>query len=185
MFDQYFLLLIALRVACFFIGKFLFVAFRSPWVDSLIITPVFYIAFVSYIKRFHPAKNFLIAFSVLYLGMLIHSIWNSTNAPEEFIDHKTIFLLCGCGGMFLFSLSLGDRMQSLGEEKDQVKSDLINQLKKNEGYKDQINHNLEQKVFERTKELEERNEGTSDEKHGWLRAAAGAAVDRSRSSSST
>lgn len=155
--DQYFLILIALRVVCFFIGKFWFEEFRSAWVDSLIIAPVFYIAFVSYRKRFQPAKNFLIAFSVLYLGMFIHSISNGF-IFEGFLDPKTLFLLCGCAGMFLFSLSLGDRMQLLGEEKDRVKNDLINQLKKNDGYKDQINQNLEQKVSERTKELEERND---------------------------
>ena len=155
--DQYFLYLIAIRVVCYIIGKFLFEEFRSAWIDSIIITPVFYIAFVTYKKRFQPAKNFLIAFSVLYVGMFIHSILNNVTMNNEYLDQKTIFLLCGCGGMFLFSLSLGDRLQLLGEEKDRVKNDLIQQLKKNDNYKDILNHDLEQKVSERTKEIEERN----------------------------
>ncbi len=155
--DQYFLYLIACRVLCYFIGKFLFVEFRSPWIDSLIISPVFYIAFVTYKKRFQPAKNFLIAFSLLYLGMLTHSLMINVTDTNLYLDEKTVFVLCGCSGMFLFSLSLGDRLQLLGEEKDRVKNDLIHQLKKNENYKDQLTLSLEQKVSERTKEIEERN----------------------------
>ena len=155
--DQYFLYLIAIRVVCYIIGKFLFEEFRSAWIDSIIITPVFYIAFVTYKKRFQPSKNFLIAFSVLYLGMLVHSSMNGIAVENQYLDQKTIFLLCGCGGMFLFSLSLGDRLHLLGEEKDRVKNNLIQQLKKNDNYKDVLNHDLEQKVSERTKEIEERN----------------------------
>lgn len=155
--DTYFSYLIALRIICYFLGKFVFDDLRSPWVDSLLITPVFYIAFITYRKRFQPAKNFLIAFTALYVGMTFHSMYNGKKLNTNILEEKTIFLLCGCTGMFLFSLSLGDRLQLVGEEKDKAKSDLINQMKKNENYKDQINQELEHKVSERTRELEERN----------------------------
>ncbi|TAH25503.1 MAG: GHKL domain-containing protein [Cytophagales bacterium] len=155
--DNYFSYLIAIRILCYLIGKFLFDAMRSPWVDIIILLPVFYIGVFTYLKRFQPAKNFLIAFAALYIGILIHGLKIDITLGSIDLDQKTLFMIFGCMGMFLFSLSLGDRLQLVGEEKDKAKNELINQMKKNETYKDQITQSLEQKVSERTKELEERN----------------------------
>ncbi|HEX8546684.1 MAG TPA: sensor histidine kinase [Cytophagaceae bacterium] len=156
--DRAFKYLIYLRVTCFFLGIFVIPSLREAWIDTVILFPVFIIGYYSHKKRFLPSKNFIFAFSALFIGMFVHS---SSEVLREIIgpDFKTnhIFFICGSTGMFLFSLSLGERMQLLLEEKDRTKTQLIIQLEHNEILKNDQNQELERKVKERTVEIEERN----------------------------
>jgi hypothetical protein len=155
--DRLLIILIIGRVFLYLLGKFVWDGFRSPIVDLLVLMPVFLVTIKAYRKKFRPSKNFLYAFAALYLGMAVHTISNTYLVEDWLINHKNTFLLSGCAGMFLFSLSLGDRFQALNEEKENAQENLIKQMEETQVFKDELNQKLENKVQERTKEIEERN----------------------------
>lgn len=59
--------------------------------------------------------------------------------------------------MLLLTLALGDRVKILKETKDQALRRSLRQSEANAKLKDKINRELEEKVAERTKELESKN----------------------------
>ena len=57
----------------------------------------------------------------------------------------------------LFAIALGDRINKLQSKNKEQQAELINQLKKNEGLQKKVNRELEEKVKERTVEIELKN----------------------------
>ncbi len=66
------------------------------------------------------------------------------------------------GQILFFSLGLGFKINLIEKAKVKMQDDLIEQLKRNEELKDQVNRELEDKIRERTKEIQLKNDQLND-----------------------
>jgi two-component system, sensor histidine kinase LadS len=123
------------------------------------VIPFFLIFFSSiYIwsKGYKVARFFVIAYGVLFIGMAIKVLSNTA-----WIQHYTMIYyslhLAFLIEMLLLTFALGDRIRILKKNKDLALRKSLNQIKTNYALKEKVNRELEQKVRERTKELEKKN----------------------------
>lgn len=117
-------------------------------------------------QGYKPARYYLFAFSVTYIGFLAHAfpfLNNIVNFPYSPFS----FLNANLTEIILFSFGLAERFRILRKEKEtsdkntilyltenlELKDKLIFQLNENELLKDKVNRELEEKVAERTREL--------------------------------
>ncbi|WP_317899990.1 sensor histidine kinase [Aurantibacillus circumpalustris] len=114
-------------------------------------------AFLIYKKGYKPARFFLVAWSLFLTGVTIYSMTNVGFLP---INNFTFYTMPfgAAAEVILLSLALADRINVLKREKEasQVEALLISQ--QNQKLITEQNILLEQKVHERTLELEETNE---------------------------
>ncbi len=142
----------------------------SPYVDNLLLFTAYISGIVRLREGYKPARYFLVGLSVLYLGLIIHSLENIGLIPYNVLPWFSMYRT-GVVEMFFFSLALADRFRVLKkeqisthkktieylEENTRLQNQMINQLNENEALKDEINRKLEKKVKERTHDLEEAN----------------------------
>ncbi|HYW95526.1 MAG TPA: 7TM diverse intracellular signaling domain-containing protein [Bacteroidales bacterium] len=162
---------IVARVIIYFTGAIFKISLLyNPSIDNLLLFSAYAGAIVKYRNGYKPARYFLIGLSFLYLGLILHSTQNtgliSYNIPTWFSMYKT-----GVVEMIFFSLALADRFRIMKQEQDRaqhrtieflrengdLQEKMIRQLNENERLKDKLNLELEEKVKERTGELEEAN----------------------------
>jgi signal transduction histidine kinase len=158
-FDRVFKFLIVIRVILFLIG-FLFsptLLYKFiPDFDSCCVILAFAAGIQSYRNGFTPARYYNIAFAVFFVGYIVANLDSRWITGSSFI--VVYSLNFGVAGeMLLLSLALGDRIKSLIKDKQIAQNEIIVQLKEKENLKDRINKELEQKVDERTLELQEKN----------------------------
>jgi hypothetical protein len=140
----------------------------SPYIDNLLLFSA-YMAGISRLKKgYKAARYFLVGLSVLYLGLIIHSLENIGLIPYNVLPWFSMYRT-GVVEMFFFSLALADRFRLMKQEQSEnqrktiqylrentrLQNQMIDQLNENEKLKDKINQELEDKVKERTRDLEE------------------------------
>jgi signal transduction histidine kinase len=158
-FNRVFKWLIVVRVILFFSG-FLMSAellYRYiPHFDTFCVIIAFAAGIQSYRNGFTPARYYNIAFTVFFAGYIISilDLWKFFG-PSLIIGYS--FNIGTAAEMLLLSLALGDRIKTLIKEKQIAQNEIIVQLQEKESLKDKINKELEEKVNERTRELQEKN----------------------------
>ncbi len=90
--------------------------------------------------------------STLVSIVLLMVVKNQSFDPKIFMNVGVIVEI------LFFSLGLGERIRLIEEEKQKAQSDLINQLVENELLQTKVNRELEDKVRERTAEIEQQKE---------------------------
>jgi len=125
--------------------------------DIALMIFIWFTAIYFYKKEYVPARFFILAYTALFIGFTIHILM-----VLGFIDN-TIITVYGLNfgilfQLFLFSFALGDRVRIVNNQNRNAQLNLINQLKENEALKDKLTKELEEKVKERTKELEFKNQ---------------------------
>lgn len=149
---------IALRIILYLIT--LFILPENILILYFDITGFFmaYVAgFICFKRGFTPARYYVLAFSFLFAGFITTSLETLGHVPTGiFTVYSLNFGLVA--EMLLLSFALGDRIKLLMKEKDKAQRDIIFQLKEKEALKDKLNKELEQKVKERTIELEHKNQ---------------------------
>jgi two-component system, NtrC family, sensor kinase len=117
-------------------------------------------AIVIFSKGFRPARYFLIAWSMFLFGVTIYAMTNLGVLP---INNFTFYTMpAGAAAeVILLSLALADRINVLKKEKEESQAEALRVLKQNEQLITQQNVVLEQKVHERTVELEQANDELS------------------------
>lgn len=109
---------------------------------------------------FKPAKYFLLAFSLLFAGIIMIILLNVSLLPPNWITLNSMQIGSALESVLL-SFALGNRISNMKKDKEEARTQLIKQLQENEKIKDEANRQLENKVLERTKELNEKNEKLS------------------------
>lgn len=125
--------------------------------DIVLLIFIWFTAIYFYKKEYVPARFFILAYTALFIGFTIHILM-----VLGFIDN-TIITVYGLNfgilfQLFLFSFALGDRVRIVNNQTRNAQLNLINQLKENETLKDKLTKELEEKVKERTQELEFKNQ---------------------------
>lgn len=124
----------------------LFVAFYG-FIFSLIIAR----------KGYRPAKFFLIAWSVFLVGLILFVLRNMGLIPHSFISNYTLQIGSAIEAVLL-SIALADKINILKKDKEQSQMEALGLARENERIIREQNVLLEQKVKERTHDLENAND---------------------------
>jgi hypothetical protein len=133
-------------------SKFIPPSFETLYFDLLIMVYLYVIGMLTWKNGFTPARYYVYAFSVLFLGFLITSL---EDLGWIINDWYTVYAMNmgATGEMVLLSMALADRVKVLIKEKQNYQSRIIQQLKENQKLKDEINIQLENKVDDRTRKI--------------------------------
>lgn len=131
--------------------------FYRPWLDIIPLGFIYIAGIILLNKGFKPARFYVIAFTCLFTGFFVSAIGFYGLAKNSALTVYA-FNFGVVAEMLLLSLSLADRIKILMKEKDQVQKEIIVQLQEKKDLKERINRDLEVKVSERTRELQERNQ---------------------------
>ncbi len=114
-------------------------------------------AFVIFKKDYKPARFFLLAWSMFLFGVTVYAMTNFGFLP---INTFTFYMmpLGAALEVILLSLALADRINALKKEKEESQAEALRVSQQNQKLITEQNIVLEQKVHERTLELEETNE---------------------------
>ena len=145
--------------------------FNNPWY-SLSLKSLNFIALIANVtvlitavgvfkKGYRPARYFLIAFSLLILGVLTALLKNFGFLPRVFITEYGIQIGSAIE-IILISFALAERLKTLKEEKQIVQELLLDQLQENNRSQKEQNIILEKKVKTRTFEIEQQNKIIAD-----------------------
>lgn len=111
-------------------------------------------AIIVFRKKQKSARYFLIAFTLLIVGVLLALLKNFGYLPRIFITEYGIQMGSAIE-IILLSFALAENVKTLKEEKQLVQELLLEQLKENNKSQIERNIELENKVLERTLEIKE------------------------------
>ncbi|MDF2457382.1 MAG: arcB [Cytophagaceae bacterium] len=155
--DKLILSAIVVRTLVFVIGLLISGQFtRNLYMDFPLMLLAYVAGFLSYKEGYKASRYYIIGFTFLFIDFCIMLL----EAFGVVINGVLAFYSFNMGVVIQFvvlSIALGDRVRLIVREKNEVQANLIIQLKAQEAFKDQINLQLEEKVRERTLELEEKN----------------------------
>jgi signal transduction histidine kinase len=153
-----FIILILMRIILTLFDLQLTTITLSTPVDIVLLSVVFFTVIYSYfIYQYKPARYFVLAFACLFIGYVYNKAMINGLIPRSIFGFYS-FNWGSIGQITLFTLSLADRMSYLNSQVMDARNELIIQLKEKEMLKDKMNKELEEKVKERTKELEYKNQ---------------------------
>ncbi len=118
---------------------------------------MFIVALIIFFKGSRPSRFFLIAWSIFLIGVTVYALTNFGVLP---INNITFYMMPFGAAMevVLLSLALADRINILKKEKEQSQAEALEILHQNQVLIQEQNIVLEQKVHERTNDLEMANE---------------------------
>lgn len=148
---------LVLRSILFLAGLWAFPMLLEIQIYDLIPFSLILIASVQVlVKGYKVARLFVAAYAFLFVGVGLKVLIHTAIIPHSTILYYSLhiaFLL----EMLLLTLALADRVKILKETKDRALRRSLRQTEANAKLKDKINRELEQKVAERTVELESKN----------------------------
>lgn len=146
------------------------VSFTGIWVDSFVLFASKMAAYCGmigvlvflptgigiYRKGSRPAFFYLIAWTALFVGVIIYVLKNNAILPQNTFTDMAI-ILGAVAEAILLSLGMADRIKVLEKEQRDTRDKMISTLKENEDLIRDQNQTLERKVAERTSEIMEKN----------------------------
>lgn len=114
-------------------------------------------AIISYRMGISTAKYFLVAFSLLILGILAALFKNFGILPRVFITEYSIQIGSAIE-LIMLSLALAENVKYLKLEKEKAQAQLLEELKEKSKLQEIANIELEKKVNERTAEIQHQKE---------------------------
>ncbi len=120
---------------------------------------IYGLVFIVYLSKHGDklARFFIAGTILLAAGTITSLVYLIFKIPLDF-DPKYFMNAGTIGEILTFSLGLGYRIRLVEKSKQKVQKELIDQLKRNEELKEKVNKELEQKVQERTAEIEQQKE---------------------------
>jgi hypothetical protein len=125
-------------------------------IEIIPLSLIFYSSIVVWFKGYKPARFFVLAYGILFLGFLAKALLYLSVIPFLTISYYSLhlgFLL----EMLFLTFALSDRVRILKSNRDRAFKRIINQQKENADLKDKVNKELAHKIKERTIQLEEKN----------------------------
>jgi len=130
---------------------------------------IYILSIICWRKGYKPARFYIAGYSFillhfLYLFLKTNGLFTLSNLILSYSFNFGIIL-----EILIFSIALNDRLKLLKKEredalleKEKAQRQMIYQLKENEKLKDKVNQELETKVLERTKALNQKSEELSE-----------------------
>jgi two-component system, sensor histidine kinase LadS len=155
--DRAFKWMIFLRSLLFVVALFFFpVLFSQRILEIIPLSLIFYTAIQVWKNGYRPARFFVVAYGILFLGFFLRALVYFNMFPFTILSHYSLHLSFMFEMLFL-TLALGDRIRILKDNRDRALRRIIHQHEVNMQLKDKVNRELEQKVKERTLELDSKN----------------------------
>ena len=126
-------------------------------IEIIPLSLIFYTAIVVWNRGYRPARFFVMAHGILFTGFFIRSLVYFNALPFTTSTHYSLHFSFVLEMLFL-TFALGDRIRILKAMRDRALKRIIHQHEVNMQLKDKVNRELEQKVLERTRELNQKNE---------------------------
>jgi two-component system, sensor histidine kinase LadS len=148
---------IAIRSVLFVLELVFFpqwLAFRT--IDIIPLSLIFYTGISVWRRGYRPARFFVIAYGILFTGFFIRTLVYFNILPFTTPLHYSLHFSFVFEMLFL-TFALGDRIRILKAMRDRALKRIIQQHEVNMELKDKVNKELEQKVLERTLELNRKN----------------------------
>lgn len=161
--------MIGVRTLMFLFEFFLypeFFAFR--FIEILPLSLIFYTGIQVWLRGYRPARYFVIAYGLLLLGFFLRSLVFFNLIELTTISHYSLHFSFVIEMLFL-TFALGDRITILKDNRDRALRRIIHQHELNMQLQDKVNKELEQKVNERTIELNQKNTELEDSNTKLLR----------------
>jgi two-component system, sensor histidine kinase LadS len=155
--DNLFTWMILLRTVLFVFALFFYPALLSQRTLEIIpLSLIFYSAILVWKNGYRPARFFVIAYGVLFFGFFLRALVYFNVLPLTTISHYSLHFSFVFEMLFL-TLALGDRIRILKDNRDRALRKIITQQETNIQLQGKVNRELEQKVDERTMELNQKN----------------------------
>ncbi len=155
--DRALKIMIVARSVYFVIELFYFphlLTYRN--IEILPLSLIFLCGILVWRRGYRPARFFVIAYGVLFIGFFIRALVNFNVLPFTTALHYSLHFSFVLEMLFL-TFALGDRLRILKSMRDRALKRIIHQHEVNMKLKDQVTRELEQKVQERTIEIHEKN----------------------------
>lgn len=163
--------LIIMRSALLLLGLFWDTnIFSYRTLDILPLLVIFYTGAKVWSNGYRPARFFVIAYGMLFLGFFIRSLVYFNVIPFSTPSHYSLHFSFVLEMLFL-TFALGDRIRILKAMRDRALKRIIRQHEVNMQLKDTVNRELERKVQERTEELYHKNRELEDSNQRLVRQA--------------
>lgn len=147
-------------VELFFLSELL--TYRN--IEIIPLSLIFYTGIKVWNRGYRPARFFVIAYGILFAGFFIRSLVYFNVLPFTTPLHYSLHFSFVLEMLFL-TFALGDRIRILKDMRDRALKRIIHQHEVNMHLKDKVNVELEQKVQERTIELNEKNHQLEETNH--------------------
>lgn len=139
-------------IALFFLPQWL--PFRNA--DIIPLSLIFYTSWHVWSKGYRPARFFVVGYGILFVGFFIRTLVYFNVLPFTILSHYSLHFSFVLEMLFL-TVALGDRIRILKDNRDAALRGVIQQHEVNLVLQDKVNRELEQKVKERTEELDAKN----------------------------
>lgn len=145
------------RTLLFIVELFFFPQFFTYRnIEIIPLSLIFYVGIRVWYRGYRPARFFVLAYGILFIGFFIRALVYFNFIPLTTLSHYSLhisFVL----EMLLLTFALGDRIRILKAMRDRAMKRIISQHDDNMKLKDKVTRELEQKVHERTLELDGKN----------------------------
>lgn len=125
-------------------------------IEIIPLSLIFYTGIRVWSRGYRPARFFVIAYGVLFIGFFIRALVYFNIVPLTTLSHYSLHISFVLEMLFL-TFALGDRIRILKDMRDRALRRTILQHEENMKLKDKVNRDLERKVRERTVELDQKN----------------------------
>jgi len=141
-----------------FLGVLLFFPelFSHRNIEIIPLSLIFYTGIRVLYKGYRPARFFVIAYGLLFMGFFLRSLVSFNLLPFTILSHYSLHISFALEMLFL-TIALGDRIHILKDNRDRALRRIIHQHELNMQLKDKVNRELEEKVQERTTALNTKN----------------------------
>jgi hypothetical protein len=155
--DKVILWWVIIRTLIFMYAMFVDTALFSYRIIEIIpVSIILYSSIAILQKGYKPARFMVIAHAVLFTGFIIKSLVDSGMIAFNPVTHYSLRIAFVIEMIFL-TLALCDRVRLLKITRDQIQRRIIREHEINAELTDKVNKELEQKIKERTLELDEKN----------------------------
>ena len=130
--------------------------FRFRNLEIILLSLIFVSSILVYRRGYKPARFFVVAYGILFLGFLMRALINWSVIPFNTFNYYSLhigFIL----EMLFLTFALSDRVRILKSNRDRALKRIVTQHEQNVKVINRINRGLEEKVEERTTDLNNKN----------------------------
>ena len=130
--------------------------FRFRNIEIILLSLIFISSIFVFRRGYKPARFFVVAYGILFSGFLMRALINWSVIPFSTFNYYSLhigFIL----EMLFLTFALSDRVRILKANRDRALKRIVTQHEENVKVINRINRGLEQKVVERTRDLNEKN----------------------------
>ncbi|HET8859549.1 7TM diverse intracellular signaling domain-containing protein [Marivirga sp.] len=130
--------------------------FRFRNIEIILLSLIFISSIFVFRRGYKPARFFVVAYGILFLGFLMRALINWSIIPFNTFNYYSLHLGFILEMIFL-TFALSDRVRILKTNRDRALKRIVTQHEQNVKVINRINKGLEKKVEERTRDLHQKN----------------------------